>query len=301
MRDLVDGCAFDTIYHEHFSYFSCTAIAALARRHGLFLNRVERFPEVQGGSLRWHLGSRDEPESSAADFLRSEQESGVTDFGYYSSFGARVEQVQRDLLALLRSLRAEGRTIAAYGAAAKGTILLNSAGVDSSLVDFVVDRNPHKVGLFMPGVHLPVYPVERLLEASPTTCSCSRGTTPTRSSASRLSIEGVAAASSSLSRRRASYERPSPDCTAAPRAGRTSSSRSPPRTAFPSTVAVYSPGVRTRSRSRWARCDSPSAARAASSPTPPTTPRSRTTRRATRRPRASRRASGSSPKRSPTG
>ena len=166
VRDLVDGCAFDTIYHEHFSYFSCTAIAALARRHGLFRTQVERFPEVQGGSLRWHLGSRDEPESSAADLLRSEQESGVTDFGYYSSFGARVEQVQRDLLALLRSLRAEGRTIAAYGAAAKGTILLNSAGVDSSLVDFVVDRNPHKVGLFMPGVHIPVCPVERLLESA---------------------------------------------------------------------------------------------------------------------------------------
>ena len=167
VRDLVDGCAFDTIYHEHFSYFSCTAIAALAQRHGLFLTRVEHFPEVQGGSLRWHLRPRDEPEPSAVAFLRSEQEMGITDIGYYASFGVRVKQVQRDLLALLRSLRAQGRTIAAYGAAAKGTILLNSVGIDTSLVDYVVDRNPHKLGLFMPGVHLPVYPVERVLEVQP--------------------------------------------------------------------------------------------------------------------------------------
>ena len=128
---------------------------------------------MQGGSLRWHLGSRDEPESSAADLLRSEQESGVTDFGYYSSFGARVEQVQRDLLRSSARCARRGEPSQRTARRQRGRSVGNLAGVDSSLVDFVVDRNPHKVGLFMPGVHIPVVRVERLLNSSPTTCSCS--------------------------------------------------------------------------------------------------------------------------------
>ena len=167
VRDLVDGCAFDTIYHEHFSYYSCSSIAALARRHGLFLSRVEHFPSVQGGSLRWYFRRHDEPEPSALELLRAEREDGVLDLSYYASFAARVERLRTELLALLRRLRDEGKTIDAYGAAAKGTVLLNYAGIDDRLVDFVVDRNPYKVGLRMPGVHLPILPPAALLERRP--------------------------------------------------------------------------------------------------------------------------------------
>jgi SAM-dependent methyltransferase len=164
VRDLIENLAFDTVYHEHFSYLSCTALDALARRHGLHLNGIEHFPELQGGSLRWRLGRRDEPGPEVASFLEEEGELGLD---YYRRFGERVERLSAELLSLLRGLRAEGASIAAYGAAAKGTILLNHVGIDGSLVDFVVDRNPHKQGLHMPGVHLPIRPPEALLEERP--------------------------------------------------------------------------------------------------------------------------------------
>jgi SAM-dependent methyltransferase len=166
VRDLVDNLAFDTIYHEHFSYLSCTAVDALARRNGLALLAVEHFAALQGGSLRWTLG-RGEPDSSVERYLEEERRLGLSRPEYYRRFGERVETLRRDLLALLRGLKADGASIAAYGAAAKGTMLLNGAGIDGSLLDFVVDRNPHKHGLHMPGVHLPIRPVEALLEEQP--------------------------------------------------------------------------------------------------------------------------------------
>ena len=107
---------------------------------------------------------------------------------------------------LLRELKAGGASIAAYGAAAKGTVLLNHVGIDDSLVDFVVDRNPHKQGLYMPGVHLPIRAPEALLELGPTTCSCSPGTTATRSCASRTSTAAGAGALSSRFPSPRSYE-----------------------------------------------------------------------------------------------
>jgi SAM-dependent methyltransferase len=164
VRDLVDNLAFDTVYHEHFSYLSCTAVDALARRNGLFLNGIEHFPDVQGGALRWRLGKRDEPGPEVERYLAEERELGL---GYYRSFGERVSRLSTELLELLRGLKADGASIAAYGAAAKGTVLLNHVGIDRSLVDFVVDRNPHKQGLFMPGVHLPIRAPEALLEERP--------------------------------------------------------------------------------------------------------------------------------------
>jgi SAM-dependent methyltransferase len=167
VRDLIDNLAFDTVYHEHFSYLSCTSISALAERNGLHLVGVEHFPEVQGGSLRWRLSKRDEPRAEVARYLAEERELGLDRLDYYRRFGERVERATRELVALLRELKAGGASIAAYGAAAKGTVLLNHAGIDDSLVDFVVDRNPHKQGLFMPGVDLPIRPPEALLEDRP--------------------------------------------------------------------------------------------------------------------------------------
>jgi SAM-dependent methyltransferase len=164
VRDLVDNLAFDTVYHEHFSYLSCTAVEGLARRNGLFLNGIEHFPGVQGGALRWRLGKRDEAGPEVERYLAEERELGI---GYYRDFGERVTLLSAELLELLRSLKADGASIAAYGAAAKGTVLLNHVGIDGSLVDFVVDRNPHKQGLFMPGVHLPIRAPEALLEERP--------------------------------------------------------------------------------------------------------------------------------------
>jgi len=167
VRDLIDHCEFDTIYHEHFCYFSCAAVHALMRRHGLFLNRIEHFPKMQGGALRWYIGAREDRDDSVASYLQAEAEAGLTGFSYYEQFAARVERIKCDLLSLLRQVKSKDKRIAAYGAAAKGSILLNYGGIGSDLVDFVVDRNVHKHGLFMPGVHLPIHDAARLLDEMP--------------------------------------------------------------------------------------------------------------------------------------
>lgn len=167
VRDLIDHCEFDTIYHEHFCYFSCTAVDRVMRRHGLFLNAVEQFPELQGGTLRWHVSRRPEVQLSARRFLDEEERSGLLLPDYYRAFGERVASIGRELPALLRGLRAQGKRVAAYGAAAKGSTLVNYAGVGTELVDYVVDRNVHKHGLHMPGTHLPIRPVETLLDDQP--------------------------------------------------------------------------------------------------------------------------------------
>ncbi len=167
VKDLIDHTEFDTIYHEHFCYFSCTAVDTLMRRHGLALVRVEHFPSLQGGTLRWWVARSDAVEESARAFLEAERAEGVTDFAYYEAFGERVEGIRTDLLELLRGLKADGRTIAAYGAAAKGSTLVNYVGIGPELVDFVVDRNVHKQGLHMPGTHLPIRDPAALLEERP--------------------------------------------------------------------------------------------------------------------------------------
>lgn len=167
VRDLIEHAAFDTIYHEHHCYFSCTAVDRLMRRHGLHLNDVEYFPDLHGGTLRWHCGPEERVSDSARAYLEDEQVTGLTDFDHYADFGARVEQTITDLRDLLIQRRAAGRRIAAYGAAAKGSTLLNAAGIGTDLIDFVVDLNTHKQGLHMPGVHIPIRPPAALLEEQP--------------------------------------------------------------------------------------------------------------------------------------
>lgn len=167
VRDLIEHCEFDTIYHEHFYYHSCTSIDRQMRRHGLWLNHVEYFPDLHGGTLRWHVGHHENRSDTVLAYLADEHEAGLDSFEYYEAFAARVAQVKHDLLELLRGLKAQGKTIAAYGAAAKGATLVNYVGIGTDLVDFVVDRNVHKHGLHMPGTHQPIKDVRALLDEQP--------------------------------------------------------------------------------------------------------------------------------------
>jgi C-methyltransferase C-terminal domain/Putative zinc binding domain/Methyltransferase domain len=164
---LLEACAFDTIYHEHYCYLSCLSVQALAQRHGLSLVDVEEFPELHGGTLRWHLARRGRPAPAVDRHLTSERTRGLDRLATYRGFGARVSELQRELRAELEHRRALGQTVAAYGAAAKGATLLGSSGVDHRLVDFVVDRNEHKQGRFLPGTGIPILAPEAIAERSP--------------------------------------------------------------------------------------------------------------------------------------
>jgi SAM-dependent methyltransferase len=166
LRDLVDHCEFDTIYHEHLCYFSVTSVARLMRRHGLFLNDIRRLP-THGGSVRYYIEKHEAPTAALREILQEEKSLGLDTPRYYEDFATRVEKVRDDLHSLVYQLKKEGKRVAAYGAAAKGTIMLNSAGLDRTVIDYVVDRNTHKHGWFMPGVHVEILPVEKLLEDMP--------------------------------------------------------------------------------------------------------------------------------------
>lgn len=167
VRDLIEGCEFDTIYHEHLCYFSLTALDRLFARHDLAIVDVERIA-LHGGSLRLFLVKGAAPRSvHVFDALSAERATGMTAFEYYGDFSARVQTLQDDLVRLLRRLKAEGHRLAAYGAAAKGSTLLNACGIGSDVLDFVVDRSPVKQGRFMPGVHLPILPPDTLLARRP--------------------------------------------------------------------------------------------------------------------------------------
>ena len=167
VRDLIEHCEFDTIYHEHLCYFSCTSISRLAERHGLVLVDVEYFPDLHGGTLRWHLAHHGEPSAAVRQALADEAALGMDRLDHYADFARSVRAVRDALLALLGEVRSGGARIAAYGAAAKGSTLLNVVGIDGELVDFVVDLNPHKQGLRMPGVGIPIRPPSALLDDSP--------------------------------------------------------------------------------------------------------------------------------------
>ncbi len=168
--ELISHREFDTIYHEHYCYFSCTAVDALMRRHGLTIFRVQEFPKLHGGTLRWWMSPTSanvEIEESVRLHLDRERSLGVQEPAYYADFGSSVAGVKQRLTSLLEELKAAGRSIAAYGAAAKGATLLNSTGIDGQMIDFVVDRNTNKQGKWLPGARVPILPVEALMERSP--------------------------------------------------------------------------------------------------------------------------------------
>lgn len=166
VRDMVERTEFDTIYHEHLCYFSVHAAAALVRRHGFVLQRVERVP-IHGGSLRLFIGQGVDHDPTACALLEEESALGVDSETYYKDFGRAVEQVRSDLTSTLQQLRDNGATIAAYGAAAKGTMLLNYCRLGRETIEFVADRSPYKQGRRMPGSGIPVLPPQAIAERHP--------------------------------------------------------------------------------------------------------------------------------------
>jgi SAM-dependent methyltransferase len=169
VKDTIDQIEFDTIYHEHLCYFSATALKWLFERHGLVIEDIERIP-IHGGSLRVYarrMSSKAREGERVKALLADEATWGVNHEGPYGEFAAGVQTLRGGVTGMLKDLKADGKTIAAYGAAAKGATLLNTFGIGSDLLDFVVDRSTYKQGLFMPGVHLPIYPPDRLLAERP--------------------------------------------------------------------------------------------------------------------------------------
>jgi SAM-dependent methyltransferase len=167
---LVQQNQFDTIYHEHFSYLSLTAVKSIFAHNGLTVFDVEELP-THGGSLRVYAQRRDtgqrEVGPRVARLLAVENEAGVTAQEFYAGFQARADGIKNDFLSFLIGARKAGKTVAAYGAAAKGNTLMNYAGIRPDLIAFVVDRNPAKQGKYMPGSRIPIVDESRLMEVKP--------------------------------------------------------------------------------------------------------------------------------------
>lgn len=169
LERLIAENQFDTIYHEHFSYFSMVTIDRLARRHRLRVIDVEELP-THGGSLRVHLAreeSRWPVSPRVGTLLEREIAAGFADLATYSRFAEQVKQTKRRLLSLLISLKEEGSSICGYGAPGKGNTLLNYCGIGPDFLDFTVDRNPYKHGRLTPGMRIPILPVEAIEAARP--------------------------------------------------------------------------------------------------------------------------------------
>ncbi len=166
LKDMIDGTEFDTIYHEHLCYYSLTSLNILFRQHELFIVDVKRIP-LHGGSLQLTISKLDQPGAAVIALLDSESQWGMTGLPFYRDFAERIENLRVQLIKLLKSIKAEGKTIAAYGASAKGSTLLNCFQIGSEYLDFIVDRSSAKQGFYSPGTHLPILAPEVLTEVMP--------------------------------------------------------------------------------------------------------------------------------------
>ncbi len=164
--DLMEKCEFDTIYHQHYSYLSITALDRLFRSHNLYFNDVKRV-SIHGGTIRMFVQRFENTQQSIKDLLAMEAELGVTGPEYYQDFADRVNAIKANMLAILDDLKAQGKKIVGYGAAGKATTLLAYIGIDKKYLDYVVDLAPRKHGRYMGLNHFPIVPVEKLLEEQP--------------------------------------------------------------------------------------------------------------------------------------
>jgi SAM-dependent methyltransferase len=167
---LIEGNQFDTIYHEHFSYFSFHTTRRILETHGFRVFDVEEL-ETHGGSLRVYATHRDNPKPSESNRVLAvedlERASGLTTLQYYSQFAERVRKTKRELLKALISIKEAGHSIAGYGAPGKGNTLLNYCGIRDDFLDYTVDRNPYKQGKYLPGTHIPIFPTCKIAETQP--------------------------------------------------------------------------------------------------------------------------------------
>lgn len=167
---LMEENQFDTIYHEHFSYFSLTAVEKVFAAHKLTLFDVEELP-THGGSLRIyarHVDDVSKPVTEKVKELRSKENNyGITRMETYFAFSRKVEETKRKLLEFLIKVKREGKSVVGYGAPGKGNTLLNYCGIRTDFIDYTVDRNPYKHGKFTPGTHIPIFPPDRIRETRP--------------------------------------------------------------------------------------------------------------------------------------
>jgi hypothetical protein len=161
---------FDTIYHEHFSYFSLITAEKIFAAHGMKLFDVEELP-THGGSLRIYACHADNPSLALTPRLKElrdrELSAGITDLISYTHFAEQVQETKRKLLEFLIHARREGKQVAGYGAPGKGNTLLNYCGIRTDFLDYTVDRNPYKQGKFLPGTHIPIHAPERIRQTRP--------------------------------------------------------------------------------------------------------------------------------------
>lgn len=166
---LIEECQFDTIYHEHFSYFSFATACRVLAHHGLIVHDVEQLP-THGGSLRVHAGlatAARTVHSRVTSLLADEHRAGLDQLETYGSFAERVKKTKRDLLTFLIGAKNQGKQVVGYGAPAKGNTLLNYCGIRSDLLEYTVDRSPHKQALLLPGTHIPIFAPEKIMATRP--------------------------------------------------------------------------------------------------------------------------------------
>jgi hypothetical protein len=166
---LLDRLEYDTIYHEHFSYFSFATFVEIAQAHGLDVYDVEEL-STHGGSLRvyvQHAAGRYQATPGVGELLAREEAEGLRTPGRYGRFAEEVKESKRALLELLIRLQREGKQVVGYGAPGKGNTLLNYCGIRTDLIAYTVDRNPHRQGCFTPGTHIPIHPPEKIAETRP--------------------------------------------------------------------------------------------------------------------------------------